>query len=148
MNNNVYNIGDRRRPGPERPLGETLHEAVNEFKLFAETRIAMLRSEMRENLANVKFAAPLLIAGAIFGVSAWLVWTGALVAIISTAFRGNPFGPFYALIIVGALYTIVAACAIWMGMGRLSKKGIMPERTINVLKEDKVWLQQESRTQL
>lgn len=145
---NVYNIEDRRRPGPERPLGETLHEAINEFKLFVETRIAMLRSEMRENLANVKFAAPLLVAGAIFGVSAWLVWTGALVAIVSTALGRGPFAAFYALVIVGASYTVVAACAIWMAMGRLSKKGIMPERTINVLKEDKVWLQQESRTQL
>ncbi len=148
MSSNVYNIGDRRRPGPDRPLGETLHEAINEFKLFVETRIAMLRSEMRENLANLKFAAPLLVAGALFGVTAWLLLTGALVAVIAVAWAGSAYAPFLALLVVGVFYLAVAAGAIWMAMGRLSKKGIMPERTINVLKEDKVWLQQESRTQL
>lgn len=147
MNNNVYNIGDRRA-NSDRPLGETVHSAIDEFRAFIETRIAMLRAEMREKLANLKFAAPLLVVGALFGVSAWLLWTGALVAIINVAFRGDVYGPFYALVCVGALYTIVAACAFWMASGRISRKGIMPERTINVLKEDKVWLQQESRTQL
>jgi len=148
MNNNVYNIGDRRPPTPERPLSETVSAALNEFKVFLETRVAMLRSEMRENLANLKFAAPLLVTGALFGVSAWLLWTGALVAIIDVAFVGSPYGPFYSLVCVGFLYTVIAACALWMAFGRISRKGLMPERTLKVLKEDKDWLQKESRTQL
>jgi Putative Actinobacterial Holin-X, holin superfamily III len=148
MNDNVYNIGDRRPPAPERPLSETVSEAVNEFRAFIETRIAMLRSEMRENLANLKFAAPLLVVGALFGVSAWLLWTGALVAIINVAFQGSPYGPFFSLVCVAFLYTVFGAAAIWMALGRINRKGLMPERTMQVLKEDKVWLQEESRTQL
>ena len=149
MTDNVYNINDRRRHmASERPLSETLHEMMNEFRDFFETRIAMLRSEMREKMQNIKFAAPLLVIGALLGVSAWLLLTGALVAVIAAAFPASVYAPFWALLIVGVVYTILAAAALWMGYGRLTRQGLMPERTINVLKEDKVWLQNESRTQL
>jgi len=147
MNDNVYNIGDRQRMPPERPLGETLNETVREFRTFIETRIAMLRSEMREKVANLKFAAPLLVVGILFGATAWLLLTGALVAVLTVAFQTSVYAPFLALLVVGVAYAIVAACALFMARGRLGKKGLMPERTINVLKEDKVWLQNEARTQ-
>jgi mannose/fructose/N-acetylgalactosamine-specific phosphotransferase system component IID len=149
MSSNVYNIDDRRhRPNAERPLSETLNEAKSEFKAFFETRVAMLRSEMKDKMTQVKVAAPLMLVGAIFGVTAWLVLTGALVAVISVAFQGTAFGPFIALVIVGVTYAIVAGLAMWMGYGRLTAQSLMPERTMTVLKEDKVWLQNEARTQL
>jgi hypothetical protein len=149
MSGNVYNIGDsRRRTVNDRPLSETVNEAVNEFKAFAETRIAMLRSEMGEKVAMVKFAAPMAIIGALFGVTAWLLLTAAIVAIIAVAFAGTVYGPFIALVIVGVAYLIIGAGALWMAYGRFKTESLMPERTINVLKDDKVWLQNEARTQL
>ena len=148
MNDNVYNIGDRRRVPTDRPLNYVMHEVLREFRDFIETRFAMLRSEMRENLANLKFAAPLLIAGILFAGTAWLLLTGALVAVLAVAWQGSPYAPFLALLIVGVAYALVALCALLMAKGRMSKKGLMPERTISVLKEDKVWLENEARTQL
>ena len=149
MSSNIYNIDERRRRTvQERPLSETVSGAVNEFKEFAETRIAMLRSELREKSQQIKFAAPLLVIGALLGVSAWFVLTGALVAVIAAAFGDWIWGPFLALIIVGVVYLIGAACAMWMGYSRLTANGLMPERTLQVLKEDKVFLQNEARTQL
>ena len=149
MSDNVYNIDDRRRRTVnERPLSETVSDAFNELKTFAETRVAMLRSEMREKVQQVKFAAPLLVVGALLGVSAWFLLTGALVAVISAAFGDTIWAPFLGLVIVGVVYLIAAACAIWMGYGRLTEKGLMPERTIQILKEDKIFLQNEARTQL
>ncbi|HVZ17464.1 MAG TPA: phage holin family protein [Terriglobales bacterium] len=150
MNDNVYNIGDRTRRTipPERPLSERLSEVANEFKEFAETRIAMFRSEMREKIAMVKFAAPLAIIGALFAVTAWLLLTGAIVAAIAVAFAHNAYGPFMALLCVGILFLIIGGAALWMAYGRLKTQSLMPERTLNVLKEDKVWLQTERRTQL
>jgi len=148
MNENVYNIDDRRRTTHDRPLDGTLHEALREFRDFVETRVAMLQSEMRENLANLKFAAPLLVAGVLFGATAWLLLTGALVAVLTVAWHGSAYAPFIALVIVGVAYAAIALCALFMARGRMSKKGLLPERTLNVLKEDKVWLENEVRTQL
>jgi hypothetical protein len=144
----VYNIEDRRRrPQPERPLSETLNDAKVKFKDFVETRIAMLRSETKDIIAQVKFAAPLLVVGAIFGVTAWLALSAALAALIAVAFRPSPYAAFLGLLIVGVAEAIIAAIALWMGYGRLKANSLMPERTLNVLKQDKVWLENEMRTQ-
>jgi predicted RND superfamily exporter protein len=148
MNSKVYNIGDRtRRSAPERPLAATLNEAKNEFKDFVETRIAMLRSEMREKGRQVKAAAPLSILGALFAVTAWFLLTAAIVAVLMVAFQGSPYASFLALLIVGVAYAVIGGAALWMGYGRLTKESLLPERTINVLKEDKVWLENETRIQ-
>ena len=148
MKDNVYNIDERRRPANDRPLGDTVAQAATDLCDFVETRLAMLRSEMREKLANLKFAAPLVVAATLFGFTAWLLLTGAVVAVIAAAFGSTPYAAFMALVIVGAVYTGIAVLAYWMAKGRLGRAGLMPERTINVLKEDKVWLQQEAKTQL
>ena len=149
MNGNIYNIDDRRqRPHNDRPLSETLNDAKTEAKAFIETRIAMLRSELKDKVAMVKVAAPLLFIGAIFGVSAWFALTAALVTLVMVAFQPSPFAPFLACIIVGVVYAGTAAIALWIAKGRLSSQSLMPERTMTVLKEDKVWLQNEARNQL
>jgi uncharacterized membrane protein YqjE len=147
MNNNVYNIGDRQ-PVAERPLGQTLHEVAHELRNFVNTRLAMLQSEMRENIANIKVAAPALIIGGLFVATAWLLFTGALVAVLTVAFEGSPYAAFLALVIVGALYAVMGACALWIAFGRIRAKSILPERTIEVLREDKVWLEDEARKHL
>jgi len=145
MTDNIYNIGDRRRPpAPERPLSQTVNDAIHELRSFIETRIAMLRSEMREKIANVKFAAPLLIAGGLFVVTAWLLLIGAIVAALAVSFAGTSYAVFISLLIVGVVLAIVGGCALWMAYGRI-RRGLVPERTINVLREDKVWLQNETR---
>lgn len=147
MSNNVYNIGDRRPVG-ERPLSQAVHEVAHELRDFVETRVAMLQSEMREKLANIKFAAPALIIGGLFVATAWLLFTGALVAVLTVAFAGSAYAPFLALIVVAVVYAAIGAGVSWMGLGRIGKSGLVPERTIEVLKEDKVWLENEARTQL
>lgn len=148
MNSKVYNIEERRRIVSERPLSQTMHEAASELRDFVETRVAMLLSEMREKLSNLKFAAPLLAFGALCMVSTWLLITGALVAVLNVVFAGSVYGPFLSLVIIGVLYAIAGGGALWMAIGRIKKQGIIPKRTIEVLKEDKVWIENEARTQL
>jgi hypothetical protein len=53
-----------------------------------------------------------------------------------------------ACLIVGVLYAILGGTLLYVGYRGISEKGLMPERTIKVLKDDKVWLQNEARTQL
>jgi uncharacterized membrane protein YqjE len=147
MSNNVYNIGDRRPVG-ERPLSQTVHAVAHEIREFIDTRVAMLQSEMREKLQNLRQAAPALIIGVSFAATAWLLFTGALVAILMVAFAGSPYAPFLAMLIIGVVYATFGAGALWMGLGRVGKKALVPERTIEVLKEDKIWLENEARSHL
>jgi hypothetical protein len=76
------------------------------------------------------------------------LFTGALVAVLTMAFAGSPYAPFLALAIVGVIYAAFGAGALWIGFGRVGKKALIPQRTIEVLKEDKVWLENEARSHL
>jgi hypothetical protein len=48
---------------------------------------------------------------------------------------------------VGLVYAIIGGGALMFGYQNIRKSGLVPERTIKVLKEDKIWLQNEVRNQ-
>jgi hypothetical protein len=144
----IYNIEDeRRRQAAERPLSATLNEAKQELKTFAETRFAMLQSEMKDKIAGLKVSAPLLIIGALLGLTAWLALTAALISLIAAAFAPSTFATFIGCVIIGAIYAAAGGAAFFFGYTKIREHGLVPERTVRVLKEDKVWLQNEVRTQ-
>ncbi len=145
---NIHYINEPPRQTNGRSLGATVNEVKEEFKQFAETRIAMLQAEMKEKLDLIKASAPMLVIGAVMGAVAFLVLTGALICLIHMAFQGTPWGWFFAFLIVGVVYAVFGGMAGFMGYQNLTKHGLTPERTIKVLKDDKVWLQNEARTQL
>jgi hypothetical protein len=148
MSSNVHYINEPPRPTNGRSLGATVNEVKEEFKLFAETRIAMLQAEMKEKVSLIKASAPMLVIGALLGSVAFLVLTGALICLVHMAFAGSAWGWFFAFLIVGVVYAVFGGVAGFMGYQNLTKNGLTPERTIKVLKDDKVWLQNEARTQV
>jgi len=149
MSTNVHYINDTpHQHGNGRSLGATVNEVKEEFKQFAETRIAMLQAEMKEKVATIKASAPMLAIGAVLGIAAFMVMTGALICLIRMAFGASPWAWFFAFLIVGVLYAIGGGVAFFLGYQNITKSGLAPERTMQVLKEDKVWLQNEARTQL
>jgi hypothetical protein len=131
-----------------RTLAGVAAELKDEFKEFATTRLAMLQSELKDKLGAWKAALPALVIGAVMLVTCWLLLTGAIVAAIVVAFGNNPFAPAIALAIVGVLYAIVGGLAVTFAVRGLRQQGVVPERTLRVLKDDQVWLANEARVQL
>lgn len=149
MSNERVTFIDRRgRADTDRPLGSVLNEAKDEFKEFAQTRVAMLISELRENAQTVKTAAPMMAAGLFFALTAWLVLTGALIALIWVAFEPSPYAPFLAFVIVGIVYLLFGGILSLLAYSSIREKSITPKRTIQLLKEDRTWFQNEAKTQL
>jgi uncharacterized membrane protein YqjE len=149
MSTNVHYINEQpHHHGNGRSIGSTVNEVKEEFKQFAETRIAMLQAEMKEKMAAIKASAPMLAIGALMGLVSFLVLTGALICILRLAFGDSPYAWFLSFLIVGVVYAIVGGGAFFLGYQNITKSGLAPERTIKVLKDDKVWLQNEARTQL
>lgn len=142
---NIRFINEGPLPG-NRPLSESVNEVKEEFKNFAQTRIAMFQAETRDTVQGLKASAPMIVLGAVIGAVAFLVFTGALVAVIWTAFAGSVFGPFFAFLIVGVIYALIAGIALTFGISKIKQMGFLPKRTLRVLKEDKVWLQNEARS--
>jgi uncharacterized membrane protein YqjE len=131
-----------------RSFAGVVNEVKDELKEFLQTRIIMLKAELGEKMRTLKTALPMLITAAIFLGTAFLLLTLCLVGLVSVAFYGDPFRWFYSFIIVGVLYSIMGGMAAVFGLKELRAQGIMPRKTIKVLKEDQIWLQHEARTQV
>jgi len=147
MSTNVHYINETPQQHNGKTIGAAVNDLKEEFKQFAETRIAMLQSEMKEKIATIKSSAPMLAVGAVLGIGAFMVLTGALICLIRMAFGASPWAWFFAFLIVGVLYAICGGMAFFLGYQNISKQGLAPERTMKVLKDDKVWLQNEARAQ-
>jgi len=134
--------------GHARSLAEILADAKNELKEFVETRVELLRREMNERLAALKIAAPLAIVGALFLSTAFLLLSLALVALFAAVFTGNDYRWFFGFLIVGFLWSAIGGTAAVLAKKRITKRSMVPQKTIEVLAADKAWLQNEARSVL
>lgn len=125
--------------------GRSLAAIVNELKMeisdFLRTRYQMLLAEMKEKRTAWKAGISLLVVALLFAVVAFLLFTGAIVAVITLT-----LGVAWALLIVGVGYVLLGAIAGWIGYREITANPLMPERTLRVLKEDQVWIQSEARS--
>lgn len=129
-------------------LTALLAEMKEELQDFVQTRIAMFKAELREKLEILKTAAPLGAAAALFLGTAYLLFTFALVGLIAAALGENPYRWFIAALCIAFLWTILGATAAYLAKRELEVKGLMPRRTIEVLKGDRMWVQSEVRNQI
>lgn len=147
MNERAANVvTDNCRTVPhnhDRSLAAVITEVRDEVKSFVSTRIEMMKAELQETMGAVKIALPLAVLSLGLLSVAALLFTAAIVVVIAYAFAGNPYAWFFAFVIVGALWTIFAGVAGYFAYSQL--RGGFPKRTVEVLKADKIWLQNEAR---
>lgn len=127
-----------------RSLSATLREMKNEASRFVQTRIRLLKSEVQEKLPNLKIAAALGLVGALFLAMAYLLFTLALVALAAILFRDSDYRWVFALLSVGLLWCALAGVALYFAKCELSVEGMIPKRTLDVLRADKIWLEKEA----
>lgn len=132
-------------PVNNRGLTEILAEIKDEFKEFTQTRIELLRAELEEKARVIKAAAPLAAMGALFLTVGFILFSFALVGLVAVAFEGNPYRWFFAFLIISFLWSIFGGIAALVAKSQLSSKGVVPRKTIQVLNNDKAWLQREAR---
>ena len=92
--------------------------------------------------------APLAGVGALLLGTAYLLFTMALVGLVVAFFRDNPYRWFFAFAAVAVLWTVLGGIAAYFAKREFELKGLMPRKTIEVLKEDKIWIQAEAKNQL
>jgi len=129
-------------------LAEVIAEMKEELTKFVETRIEMLKLEMREKLKTLKIALPVAALGATMLATAYLLLTLALVGLALAFLQGNPFRWFFAFLIVGAVWAVLGGIALYAAKREFEVKGLMPKRTLAVLKGDKTWVQAEVRSHI
>lgn len=139
-NGEVYENGRR--------VAEILSDMRDEFVEFVETRVTMLRTELRVAFETVKAAVPLAAVAALFLTTAFLLLTAALVGLVLVAFPTSVYRWFFACLIVGVFWSIIGALAAMAVVKTFKAGNVIPKRTIEVLKADKVWIQTEVRNRI
>ncbi len=129
-------------------LPTLLTEMKEELKDFVQTRIAMLKAEVGEKLGVLKTAAPLAAAAILLLSTAYFLFTLALVGLIVAALADNPYRWFIAFLCIAFLWSILGGIAAYLAKRELEVKGLVPNRTIEVLKGDKMWVQSEVKHQI
>ncbi len=128
-----------------RSVAEVLQDFKREIHRAAITRGQLFLEEMKQKMAAIKASIPMIVIGALFLLTAWFLFTGALVSVIAAALAGNPWAYAIAFACVMVLYGVVGGILALMGVGALRKNSLVPEKTISVLKDDGILLQTEAR---
>ena len=116
------------------------------MQLF-DTKISLLRVEIREEVSAVAKSGALIAAGGIIAAIGFALLNVAIAFGISTLFAGTDLSQpaQYAIgfLTTGLLYLIVGAIIVTAMKNRLAKQHLVPDRTVEELRKDKQWLKNE-----
>ena len=129
-------------------IGQVAAELKNDLRDFFVTRGQMLTQEMGDKLKVWKMALPMLAVAAVLGGVAFLVFTFALVSFLAAVFAPSPYAWCYGALIVAAFYFVATFGTYSLGKRQLSRTGVVPTRTLRVLKQDQIWIENEARSQV
>ncbi|HZR57803.1 MAG TPA: phage holin family protein [Terriglobales bacterium] len=124
-------------------LASVIREIRDEAKEFIQTRLRMAKSELKETIASMKVWLPLVAAALTLLATAYALFTIALVALVSAAFVTSPYRWFLSFLIVGLIWTIAGVICGYIALVQVRSQGTFPKRTVDVLKADGIWLQNE-----
>ena len=129
-------------------LAGIVAEIRDEAKQFVQTRVEMFKTEFQEKVSAWKAGALLAAVGLLFLGTAYLLLTLALVGLVAVAFWGSPYAWFLAFLIVGVFWGMIGGVVAFLAVREFRSQGLAPKKTIEVLREDKIWLQSEAGSQV
>ena len=131
---------------PDQPsIAQLFKDLREEGTLLLREEIALAKKEVSEKLSNTARNLTYIVAGALVGYSALIFLLLALSSIISQALVAQEVRPgwanFLGFLIVALIVGILSAGMILKGIQTLKKLSLVPDKTIETLKEDKTWAQ-------
>lgn len=131
----------------EQSVGSLLKQLRDESTTLIRDEVALAKTEMREKASVYGRNIGALIAGALIGYAALVVILLAVGSLIAEGLLGADMDPamahFLGLAIVGSVVAIISAILVSKAIGRLKKESLVPERTVETLRNDKEWAKQQ-----
>ncbi|GJE28668.1 phage holin family protein [Methylobacterium organophilum] len=107
-------------------------EALREASDLARKEIALFRTEMTENVRSLFIGLGMMVAAAVFAVTALFVLIGALVKYVATLVNSE----WLAALIVGGALLLVAVILALVGAKAMSVSNLAPTRTSRQVRQD------------
>ena len=125
---------------PDQSLGDLFGDLSREFGELVRTQTELAKTEIRTQTDKAKIAAGAFGGAALAGYMALLLLSFAAAWGLSEVM---PEG--FAFLIVGVIYAVVAGVLYLRGRRQVEELNIVPEQTIESVKEDVQWAQQKTR---
>jgi uncharacterized membrane protein YqjE len=130
---------------PDRSVATSITDIKEDLKVFLQTRFQLLRTETNEKLRSWKQHLILLAIGAVLLVSCWMTLVFTFVALLHAWIAGDNYSWFWGALIVGVVFLVAGATCANAGYQGIKRSGLMPARTLKVLRQDQEWLQNQAR---
>lgn len=140
---------DRSRAARDHSLGTLLKELRDEGLTLARQEIALAKTEMSEKASKAaKNAAAIAVGGAVAYLGAIVLLLGVTVIVYFALDRmgvPNWLAGLLSFLIVGGGTALVGYLMLQKGLSALKNESMVPEKTVESLKEDKQWLTNQTK---
>lgn len=126
--------------GGERSLGELLGDLSREITTLLRQELELAKTELSDKATKIgRDMAALAVGGAV-------AYAGMLFILAAIAIAlSNVIVPWLAFLLVGVAVGGIGFVLIQKGLSDIKKTGLAPQQTIETLKEDKEWAQQQMK---
>ncbi len=124
----------------ERSLGELLGDLTRETTTLLRQELKLAQTELSDKATKIaKDIAALAVGGAV-------AYAGMLLLLMAIAFGlATVMALWLAFLLVGAVVCGIGFVLVTKGLSDLKKTSLAPQQTIETLKEDKEWAQQQMK---
>jgi hypothetical protein len=128
-------------PRDDRSLGELFAELSEKTSSLVNKEIQLARHEMTRSATTLARNSVRIVIG---GLAAYM---GAIVALIGIAWLLVDFGlqPWLGFLLVGALTIAIGSLLAWSAVQSLKKVSVVPERTVETIKQDVEWAKEQTQ---
>lgn len=129
----------------EKPIGSSFAELKEDIKDFLQTRIELLRTELKEKIAAWKAPVAMLAFAALLLITSWFGVIFCIVAALHGAIAHTNFAWLWGGLIVTLLLLLSGVALGAAAYAGLRSASLKPTRTLRVLKQDQEWVQKQTR---
>jgi hypothetical protein len=124
----------------ERPIAEVVQDILRNAQDMARSEIRLAKTEIREDIRRAVSSGTWIAAGTLGAVSAciFLLWTVAYAL-------ATRMPMWTATLVVAIVMAAGAAVLIMGGIRRVKRIQVIPERTVESVKENLEWIKQPTK---
>lgn len=135
---NWNGYGVTEAPVDERPLGDLFQDLVQDTRTLVKLELGLAKTELSEKAAQTGKDVAFMAAGGFVAYAGFLAIIAAV--IIGLA---HVIPPWLSALIVGIVVALVGYALLRKGMSDLKSRSMAPKQTLDSLKRDKEWIQDQ-----
>lgn len=127
--------------GATESLGATLSSIIENLQNIVRGEVQLAKTELKEEASTMGKGAGMIGAGVFFGLVGFIFLMLALTYLLNKALE-----MWISAGIVGLGLAVIAAILAMVGKNRLNEANLVPEKTIQSVKEDQEWASRQMKS--